>query len=143
MGKTDMDGTPFPHIFAINLDEMDCVKTDEGHIWGYEIWLVNNEDLNLGCKLLVVFPGFISSEHGHQTKCEYFQVLSGELKLHIWSEVSKMFFRYDLDAGSQHFIPAGVIHKFETGTKQFVLLLEVSTYEDEKTHKRAKSKKVY
>ena len=79
-------------------------------------------------------PGFLSSLHKHETKSEYFQVISGELKLHImYEDLSHQTF--NLESGKQHFVPANTEHRFETGTKQFVLLLEMSTFEDEKTHK--------
>lgn len=134
--------TKFPHIFAINIDELEAVRTDEGHIWGYEKWLVNDEKLDIGCKLLIIFPGFISSLHQHETKHEYFQVLSGELKLHLWDNKCNSYQVRNLEAGKQHFIPANTEHRFETGTKQFVLLLEVSTFEDEKTHKSEKAREL-
>ena len=126
--------TKFPHIFAINIDELEAVKTDEGHIWGYEKWLVNDVTLNIGCKLLIIFPGFISSLHKHETKSEYFQILSGELKLRIMYD-DENYQTFNLESGKQHFVPANTYHRFETGTKQFVLLLEMSTFEDEDTHK--------
>lgn len=142
-----MSDTKFPHIFALNIDDLEAVKVDERHIWGYEKWLVNDKDLDLGCKMLIIFPGFRSSKHNHDTKSEYFQVLSGELRLTTFWETAtgeQVGDRIiDMKAGQKHFIPAGQYHHFETGTKQFVLLLEVSTYEDEMTNKAESSRKLY
>jgi len=135
----------FPHIFALNIDDLEAVHTDEGHIWGYEKWLVNDRELGLCCKLLVIFPGFRSSKHNHDTKSEYFQVLSGELRLtkfemDIPDVVDEVL---DMQAGQQTLIPAGQYHHFETATRQFVLLLEVSTFEDELTNKAKPSEALY
>ena len=115
------------------------------HIWGYEKWLVNDSELDLCCKLLVIFPGFRSSKHNHDTKSEYFQVLSGELRLSLFRKgdrttIDKVL---DMEAGQQTLIPAGQYHCFETATRQFVLLLEVSTFEDEKTNKAKPSEALY
>lgn len=140
--------TKFPHLFAINIDELQNVKIDKKHIWGYEVWLVNDKELDIGTKLLVIYPGFVSSIHKHETKHEYFQVLSGELKLHIWHRHDKSEPHeddheiYTLESGKQHFVPKQTYHRFETGTKQFVLLLEMSTFEDEKTHKSEKAREL-
>lgn len=139
-----MDQIKFPHIFPINIDVLEAIKTDEGHIWGYEVWLVNDKKLDLGCKLLIIFPGFLSSKHKHATKSEYFQVLSGKLDLHIWEyDDIEDCQTYELEAGKQYFVPANTYHRFETGTKQFVLLLEVSTFEDEQTEKELPSENIY
>ena len=137
-----MSETKFPRIFAVNIDELTAVRKDHDHIWGDETWLVNNKELDLGCKLLTIFPGFISSKHKHATKSEYFIVLSGELILHEWDE-AEVHHEVSLEQGQRYFIPKDTYHRFETGTKQFVLLLEVSTFEDEQTEKELPSEKVY
>ena len=127
----------FPHIFAVNIDELDSVRTDEGHIWGYEKWLVNDKELDLCCKHLVIFPCFRSSKHNHDTKSEYFQILSGELRLTLFKrgDMTTVDRVIEMSAGQQVLIPKRQYHYFETATRQFVLLLEVSTFEDEKTNK--------
>ncbi len=136
-----MSDTKFPRIFAIDIDNLETVRRDHKHIWGDEAWLVNDEELDLGCKLLTIFPGFISSKHKHETKSEYFIVLSGELTLHEWND---MGFHHEvkLKQGGRYFIPKNTKHRFETGTKQFVLLLEVSTFEDEQTEKELPSERL-
>jgi len=139
-----MSSIKFPHIFPVNIDDLEAVKTDEGHIWGYEKWLVNDKERNVCCKLLIIFPGFLSSKHAHETKWEYFQVLAGQLDLHVWHyDNVEDCQTFELDGGMQYFIPENVYHRFETGTREFVLLLEVSAYEDEKTDKMEKSEKLY
>jgi len=135
--------TKFPRIFAIDVDKLDAVKIDNGHDWGWEIWLTNSRELNICCKLLIIFPGWMSSVHGHLTKAEYFIILSGELKLYVYPRMADVYPDapggspeiLELDTGQQHFIPEKTYHKFATGTKQFCLLLEVSSWEDEKTFK--------
>lgn len=137
-----MSDTRFPRIFAIDIDQLEAVKRDHNHIWGDETWLVNDEELNLGCKFLTIFPGFLSSKHQHLTKSEHFIVLSGELKLYEWNGAGVQS-EVMLEEGQHHFIPKETWHRFETGSKQFVLLLEVSTFEDEQTEKELKSEKLY
>lgn len=168
-----MDRIKFPHIFPINIDLLDAVRTDDGHIWGYEKWLVNDPKLDIGCKLLIIFPGFGSSIHGHVTKCEYFHILAGDLTLSVWQNsiqhvldelhcsadgIKEKLAMLDtgdieallgeqvvvaLDTGQKHFIERGVFHGFKTGTREFTLLLEVSTFEDEKTVKLMPSEQYY
>jgi mannose-6-phosphate isomerase-like protein (cupin superfamily) len=134
----------FPHIFPINIDQLEAVKRDDGHIWGYEVWLVNDEQRNVGCKLLIIFPGFVSSKHGHETKWEYFIILAGSLKLQIWhDDPGGEYQEVVMEAGSQRLIEQGRAHRFETGTREFVLLLEVSSYEDEQTFKLEPSRRLY
>lgn len=139
--------TKFPHIFAINIDELQAVKRDGGHKWGYEVWLVNDDKHDTCCKLLIIYPGWLSSKHKHITKWEHFQVLSGELNLHIWdiddvdSQEPECIIK--MESGAQHYIPFNTYHRFETATKQFVLLLEVSGYENEETVKAEPSKEIY
>lgn len=140
-----MAETKFPKLFAIDIDKMEAVRTDDDHKWGWEKWLVNDAELGLCCKLLIIYPGWRSSKHVHETKAEYFQVLSGELKLVVYQQedhqvVDKII---HMEAGSQHFIPENTYHSFETNTKQFVLLLEVSTFEDEQTEKELPSERLY
>jgi len=134
----------FPHIFPINIDRMQAIKRDDGHIWGYEVWLVNDEEHDVCCKLLIIFPGFVSSKHGHTTKWEYFIVLAGVLKLYDWGTDGGGEYKVmDLEGGDQYFIPEGGIHRFETGSREFVLLLEVSAFENEQTFKLEPSRQLY
>lgn len=150
-----MNEIKFPDMFAINIDNLEAVKRDDCHIWGYEVWLVNDYALDLAAKFLIIFPGFLSSQHAHKPfvgmedlcrsggKDEYFIVLDGELKLHVWP----CGLDYDVEIveltqGQRYFIPKGTYHRFETGSKDFVLLLEVSTYEDEQTDKPLPSERL-
>jgi|6_EtaG_2_1085325.scaffolds.fasta_scaffold00831_10 mannose-6-phosphate isomerase-like protein (cupin superfamily) len=137
-----MDEIKFPRIFAIDIDNLETEKRDHDHIWGDEAWLVNDRKLNIGCKFLTIFPGFTSSKHKHLTKSEYFIVLAGELKLREWNPGGHHH-EVVLEQGRRYFIPKNIYHRFETGSKQFVLLLEVSTFEDEQTEKELKSERLY
>ncbi len=136
-----MNETKFPRNFAVNIDNLAAVRKDHDHIWGDETWLVNDKKLDIGCKFLTIFPGFLSSKHKHITKSEYFIVLSGELILHEWNPGGRHH-EVKLEQGQRYFIPKGIAHRFETGTKQFVLLLEVSTFEDEQTEKELPSERL-
>ena len=140
----------FPKLFAVDVDKLEAVRIDARHQWGWEIWLVNSKEMNVCCKLLIIYPGWMSSLHGHETKSEYFIILSGELKLYVYPRMAEVYpdapFGFpevmELDAGQQYFIPEKTYHKFATGTKQFVLLLEVSSYEDELTTKLEASRPI-
>jgi mannose-6-phosphate isomerase-like protein (cupin superfamily) len=47
------------------------------HIWGYELWIENNEKY---CnKLLILHKGFESSWHYHERKDETFVILEGQV----------------------------------------------------------------
>lgn len=135
----------FPKLFAVDVDKMESVRTDEGHIWGWEKWLVNDVELNVCCKFLIIYPGFCSSKHSHKTKAEYFQILSGKLKLVVFKQSDPEIIDriIHMESGKQYFIPANTYHRFETETREFVLLLEVSTFEDENTDKLEKAKELY
>ena len=49
------------------------------HIWGYELWIENNE--KYCSKLLIMNMGFESSWHYHKRKDETFAVLEGQVSL--------------------------------------------------------------
>ncbi len=139
-----MEQIKFPRIFAVNIDALETVRHDENHLWGTEDWILNSAAFNVCAKALTIYPGFQSSKHNHDTKHEWFIVLSGELELQIWDEGKDVLPKYRiLEAGQKHFIPAGQYHRFKTNTRQFVLLLEVSGFEDELTNKEEPSKKLY
>lgn len=141
----------FPKIFAIDVDALEAVKIDKAHLWGWELWLINSKELNICCKLLIIFPGFESSLHGHETKAEFFVILAGELQLTIYPRMADVYpdapgglsETINLEAGQQTFIQEKTYHSFATGTRQFTLLLEISTYEDELTTKLNQSTRLY
>ena len=133
----------FPRIFAVNVDALETVRKDENHIWGAEDWILNDAKHGVCTKFLTIFPGFQSSKHNHETKWEYFIVLSGKLELDIWDDPD-VFRQYrTLSTGQRHFIPAGQYHRFRTNTREFVLLLEVSGFENELTNKAEPSRQLY
>ena len=49
------------------------------HLWGYELWIENNEKY---CnKLLILHKGFESSWHYHERKDETFVIIEGQVSL--------------------------------------------------------------
>src|SRR3989338_7192811 len=57
-----------------------------GHIWGYELWIENNE--KYCSKLLILNEGFESSWHYHERKDETFIILEGRISLTYENEIS-------------------------------------------------------
>jgi rfaE bifunctional protein kinase chain/domain len=49
--------------------------------WGYEVWLVNEQGICL--KILVMYPGYICSNHKHFEKFEVFFVLDGPIEIQM------------------------------------------------------------
>jgi mannose-6-phosphate isomerase-like protein (cupin superfamily) len=137
-----MKNPEFPHLFLININKLQYIKKDKEHKWGYEVWLVNDKKLGICCKLLVIYPGWMSSIHEHANKNEYFQMLSGALKLYIWDGDDGGYKVIELEVGKQYFVPANTDHRFVSDTEEPVLLLEMSTFEDEQTHKTEKAREL-
>ena len=148
----------FPRIFAVNVDNMKTVQDDPySHVWGSEDWLLNDIEHGVCGKFLTIFPGFQSSKHAHGNKgeddgkWEYFFIMSGELTLYVWDkdmdtypgEPKTPVRIIELKGGDRYYIPEYTYHKFQTGTREFVLLLEVSGYENDKTHKLEPSRQLY
>lgn len=147
----------FPRIFAVNVDAIDAVKRAHNHKWGDETWVENDEVHGVCCKFLTIFPGFKSSMHAHGNrdeddgKWEHFIILSGELVLYVWEQDMETYPKrprspmkiIKLQTGDKYYIPEYTYHKFETGTREFVLLLEISGYENDKTHKLEASRQIY
>lgn len=130
-------------IFEINLDDLKTVHDDPDHKWGSEYWLENNKRHNYSAKLLQVNPGYRSSIHFHKTKSETFYVLAGEVRVEFnWQSegIKKEPFATILGVGDSWCIDSGTIHRFQALGRS--LILEVATFEDEKTVKLLPSEKL-
>src|ERR1700720_25578 len=103
---------------------MDNVQVDK--LWGYEVWLVNNE--KYCAKVLHVYPGYQCSLHMHPIKKETFIVRKGavELELARYEDSGSLSFeRLRLIVGDSHTIEPGTFHRFWSDTSAEIL--EVST----------------
>jgi D-beta-D-heptose 7-phosphate kinase/D-beta-D-heptose 1-phosphate adenosyltransferase len=49
--------------------------------WGYEVWIVNEQGICL--KILVLYPGYICSDHKHFKKFEAFLILDGPIEIQM------------------------------------------------------------
>lgn len=96
------------------------------HLWGYEVWIENNE---LYCnKLLILNKGFTSSWHYHERKDETFIILQGEVELTYKDGVNEAV--TVLQAGDKFRIKPGVIHKFKSIDDRSIIM-EVSLTDDD------------
>lgn len=96
--------------------------------WGYELWLANDEDLNICTKILFVQKLKKFSMHFHDKKREYFYVHSGNCFLRILDtslnnpDVASI----RLVAGDSFFIDRLVPHQIEA--IQDTEIIETSTF---------------
>lgn len=123
-------------IFEIRLNDLKTVHDDPRHKWGKEYWLENNKRYNYSAKILQVNPGYRSSIHFHKTKSETFYLLAGEVRLEFnWKSLggTQEPFATILAVGDSWCIDSGTIHRFQALERS--LVLEVATYENEKTVK--------
>jgi len=100
------------------------------HLWGYELWIENNE---LYCnKLLILNKGFSSSWHYHKMKDETFIILQGTVELEYareeFDEAEKKIIV--LGIGDKFRIKPYLIHKFKSLSKQSIVM-EVSLTDDD------------
>lgn len=98
-------------------------------LWGYELWLVNNE--KYCAKILKINPGYQCSLHYHKVKDETFYVLTGTV--HLEEEYPDRYPRVwrVLIAGDSHRIYPGTPHRFYTTSQTGATVLEISTHHDE------------
>ena len=68
-----------------------------------------------------VWPGGYCSVHRHAHRVNLFHVLSGELVVHTWSCMTDRPVTTLLRSGEQCAVPAGMYHKFLSGTGADVL----------------------
>ena len=97
------------------------------HLWGYELWIENNE---LYCnKLLILNRGFSSSWHYHERKDETFIIIQGTVELEYATETTENK-RTVLGAGDKFRINPLTIHKFKSLSHQSIIM-EVSLTDDD------------
>lgn len=109
--------------------------------WGKEEWIVNGEYCG---KLLHIERNSSSSVHYHRVKKETFYILNGQIKL-LWSPLeayhqhSKLICCERLNRGAIFTLQPGTVHQF-TGFSAKNIILELSTFHDEKDTVRFKEK---
>ena len=98
------------------------------HIWGYELWIENNEKY---CnKLLILHEGFESSWHYHERKDETFVILEGQVSLTYANELNAPKKTIVLDKGEKFRLKPGVVHTFKSLTPKSTVM-EISTTDDD------------
>ncbi len=97
------------------------------HIWGYELWIENNE--KYCSKLLVLHKGFESSWHYHERKDETFAVLEGQVSLTYANGLDAPSQIIILNEGDKFRLKPGVVHTFKSLIPKSTVM-EISTTED-------------
>lgn len=111
---------------------MKIKKTEHKHLWGKEIWLVNNE---LYCaKYLVCKRGVMSSLHYHKEKDETFIIVKGKVLLEVGGPcqlgLDKVYPKKKnivMNIGDAYRLIPGTVHRFRAVTRN-AIILEVSTH---------------
>ena len=96
------------------------------HIWGYELWIENNE--KYCSKLLVLNEGFESSWHYHERKDETFIILEGRVSLTYASEMNDIQ-TIILNESDKFRLKPKVLHTFKSLTTRSIAM-EISTTDD-------------
>lgn len=97
------------------------------HLWGYELWIENNE--KYCSKLLVLNKGFESSWHYHERKDETFVVLEGQVSLTYANESGIPAQTIILNKGDKFRLKPKVVHTF-TSLDEKSTVMEISTTDD-------------
>ena len=97
------------------------------HIWGYELWIENNEKY---CnKLLILHKGFESSWHYHERKDETFVILEGTVSLTYANGINEKTQTIILNKGNKFRLKPGVVHTFKSLASKSIVM-EISTTDD-------------
>ena len=97
------------------------------HIWGYELWIENNEKY---CnKLLILHKGFESSRHYHERKDETFVILEGQVSLTYANGLDAPAKTIILSKGGKFRLKPGVVHTFKSLAPKSTVM-EISTTDD-------------
>ena len=97
------------------------------HIWGYELWIENNEKY---CnKLLILHKRFESSWHYHKRKDETFVILEGQVSLTYANGFDAHAQTIVLSKGDKFRLKPGVVHTFKSLTSRSTVM-EISTTDD-------------
>lgn len=97
------------------------------HIWGYELWVENNE--KYCSKLLILNNGFESSWHYHQRKDETFVVLEGQVSLTYADGLEAPAKKIVLSKRDKFRLKPGVVHTFKSLAPKSTVM-EISTTDD-------------
>src|SRR3989344_2708180 len=97
------------------------------HIWGYELWIENNE--KYCSKLLILHKGFESSWHYHERKDETFVVLEGQVSLTYANGINVAAQTIILNNGDKFRLKPGVVHTFKSLASKSTVM-EISTTDD-------------
>ena len=97
------------------------------HLWGYELWIENNE--KYCSKLLILNKGFESSWHYHERKDETFAVLEGQVSLTYANGADAPSQTIVLKKGEKFRLQPGVVHTFKSLTQKSIVM-EISTTDD-------------
>ena len=109
------------------------------HIWGYELWIENNEKY---CnKLLILHKGFESSWHYHERKDETFVVLEGQVSLTYANNPDATGKNIILNPGVKFRLKPGVVHTFKSLAHKSTVM-EVSTTDDDDNVKLRPARKL-
>lgn len=97
------------------------------HIWGYELWVENNEKY---CnKLLILHKGFESSWHYHERKDETFVAIEGQVSLTYANGLNSPAKTIVLSKGDKFRLKPGVVHTFKSLMPKSTVM-EISTTDD-------------
>jgi mannose-6-phosphate isomerase-like protein (cupin superfamily) len=103
-------------------------------IWGYELWLANDEDNDYCGKILHVNKGHSFSMHFHAAKHETFYILSGSARLNTVNTVTAKVNSITLEEGDCYVIDRLVPHQIEA--LEELEIIESSTHHmDEDSHR--------
>src|SRR3989344_2145527 len=109
------------------------------HIWGYELWIENNEKY---CnKLLILNKGFESSWHYHEQKDETFIILEGKVSLTYANGLDETNQTIILNKGDKFRLKPGVVHTFKSLIPRSIVM-EVSTTDDDDNVKLRAARKL-
>ncbi len=97
------------------------------HVWGYELWVENNEKY---CnKLLILNKGFESSWHYHEHKDETFVIIQGQVSLTYANKLGAPAQTIILNDGDKFRLKPKVVHTFKSLAPKSTVM-EISTTED-------------
>ncbi len=95
-------------------------------LWGYEIWMANDEVNNYCGKILHMNKGHRFSMHFHRDKHETFYILKGRVKLTIIETETSELVTISLEEGECYVIDRLVPHQVEALEETDII--ESSTY---------------
>ena len=109
------------------------------HIWGYELWIENNE--KYCSKLLILHKGFESSWHYHKHKDETFVILEGQVSLTYANGLDAPAQTIVLNEGDKFRLKPGVVHAFKSLISKSTVM-EISTTDDDDNVKLRSARKL-